>query len=254
MTALLQLDDVTVRFGGVQAVSGITMALQPGEVVAVLGPNGAGKTSLLNAISGFVSLSAGQVALRGQRIDTYPPHRISALGVRRTFQNGGLANELSVLENILAGLHAEIHCGFLAAALGLRSAKAAEQAAIVRARGLLQMMQVGHLADQPAGELSGGQRRIVEILRALATSPPLLLLDEPAVGLSPPMRTQLAEVIRGLAHRDGIAILLVEHAIELVMEVSDRIVVLNNGEKIADGPPDQVRRDVQVLEAYLGHT
>jgi branched-chain amino acid transport system ATP-binding protein len=253
MADFLELSDVTVRFGGLTAISSVSLAMQPGEVVALIGPNGAGKTSLFNAITGFVAPSEGEIRFRGERIDGLSPHAVSAKGVRRTFQNGGLFVDLTVLENVLAGLHAEIEAGFLGTLFGLGRARSAERRAVERARELLNIMGIAHLEDQPAGTLSGGQQRMVEIVRALATDPPLLMLDEPAVGLAPPVRVQLGETIRRLAAQHGLGILIIEHAIELVMSVSDRIVVLNYGEKIADGTPEEVRRDKDVLEAYLGH-
>jgi branched-chain amino acid transport system ATP-binding protein len=159
---------------------------------------------------------------------------------------------MTALENVLVGLHAQIESRFFGLLAG-RSSAAAEAAATARARELLGLMGVGAVADQKAGALSGGQQRIVEIVRALATNPPLLLLDEPAVGLSPLARRQLAVVIRSLARERGVGILLIEHAIELVMSVADRVIVLNEGRKVADAPPDEVRADRAVLEAYLGH-
>ncbi|HET6521508.1 MAG TPA: ABC transporter ATP-binding protein [Geminicoccaceae bacterium] len=249
----LALSGISVSFGGLKALSGVSFAVRAGDVVAVIGPNGAGKTSLFNVITGFVRPSDGEIRFRGERIDRLTPHEISARGVRRTFQNGGLFGELSALENVLAGLHPQIESGFLGILFGRRGARAAESGAVARARGLLDLMGIGHLADAPARDLSGGQQRMVEIVRALATDPPLLLLDEPAVGLAPPVRRQLSESIRRLADERGVGILLIEHAIELVMSVSDRIVVLNYGEKIAEGTPAEVRRNREVLEAYLGH-
>jgi branched-chain amino acid transport system ATP-binding protein len=251
--ALLELSDVTVRYGGLTAVAGVSFAVEPGEVRAIIGPNGAGKTSLFNAVTGHAALARGTIRFRGGRIDGLAPHVISARGVRRTFQNGGLFGELTALENVLAGLHTETPSGFFGALLGLPGARRAERAATARARELLALMAVGPLADRPAGTLSGGQQRMVEIVRALATRPPLLLLDEPAVGLAPAVREQLLEVIRRLVRQEGIAVVLIEHAIEFVMTVSDRIVVLNDGKLIAEGTPAEVRGNRDVLEAYLGH-
>jgi branched-chain amino acid transport system ATP-binding protein len=251
--ALLELHDVTVRYGGLTAVAGVSFAVEPGEVRAIIGPNGAGKTSLFNAVTGHAPLAGGTIRLHGDRIDGLAPHVISARGVRRTFQNGGLFAELTALENVLAGLHTQVPSGFFGALLGLPGACRAERAATARARELLGLMGVGHLADRPAGALSGGQQRMVEIVRALATRPPLLLLDEPAVGLAPAVRGQLLDVIRRLVRQDGIAVVLIEHAIEFVMTASDRIVVLNGGKLIAQGAPAEVRGNRDVLEAYLGH-
>ena len=249
----LVLTGVSVGFGGLKALTGVSIAVQPGEVVAVIGPNGAGKTTLFNAITGFVPLAAGHITLGEERIDGLYPHEISSRGIRRTFQNGGLCGHLTVLENVLAGLHSEVRAGIVGTVLGLPSARRAEREAVARARSLLSLLDIGRLEQQPASTLSGGQQRMVEIIRAIATNPPLLLLDEPAVGLAPPVRIQLAEIIRRLAKTQGIGVLLIEHAIELVMGVSDRIVVLNYGEKIADDTPAAIRSNKAVLEAYLGH-
>ncbi len=249
---LLDLREVTVRFGGLVAVNGVSFRVERGEICALIGPNGAGKTSLFNAVSGNVVADSGSILFRGEEIRQLTPHEISARGARRTFQNGGLFPDLTALENVLVGLHAQIGSRFFGLLFGRHSA-AAETAATARARELLALMGVGAVADQKAGDLSGGQQRIVEIVRALATNPPLLLLDEPAVGLSPPARDQLATVIRMLARERGVGILLIEHAIELVMSVADRVIVLNEGRKVADAPPEQVRADRAVLEAYLGH-
>jgi len=249
---LLVLRDVSVRFGGLVAVDAVSFAMNGSEICALIGPNGAGKTTLFNAVSGNVTADAGSIRFRGEEIARFTPHEISARGARRTFQNGGLFGDLTALENVLVGLHAQIGSDFLGLLFGWRSA-AAEAAATARARELLNLLGIGALADQKASALSGGQQRMVEIVRALATDPPLLLLDEPAVGLAPQAREQLAAVIRSLARERGVGILLIEHAIELVMSVADRVIVLNNGRKVADASPAEVRADRAVLEAYLGH-
>ena len=251
--ALLELDDVTVRYGGLTAVAGVFLRVDPGEVCAIIGPNGAGKTTLFNAVTGHAALTSGAIRFRAERIDGLAPHVVSAKGVRRTFQNGGLFGELTALENVLAGLHTQVPTGFFGVLFGQPAARASERAATARARKLLEVMGIGHLADQPTRALSGGQQRMVEIVRALATRPPLLLLDEPAVGLAPAVREQLLGVIRRLVKEEEIAVVLIEHAIEFVMTVSDRIVVLNDGKVIADGTPVEVRGNREVLEAYLGH-
>ncbi|MBL8672784.1 MAG: ABC transporter ATP-binding protein [Alphaproteobacteria bacterium] len=253
MASLLEISDVSVRFGGLVAVDGVSLAVGAGEICALIGPNGAGKTTLFNAVSGNAAISSGRILLKGEPIHGLAPHQISAKGVRRTFQNGGLFAGLTALENVLVGLHAKVGSGFLGLLAGARASERAESSSTEQARALLDLMEVGHIADELASDLSGGQQRIVEIVRAIATEPPLLLLDEPAVGLAPHMREQLVRIIRRLAAEQGVGILLIEHAIELVMAVADRVVVLNYGRKVADAPPEQVRADKAVLEAYLGH-
>ena len=250
--ALLEVSGASVRFGGLTAVNEVSFEAEPGEVRALIGPNGAGKTTLFKAIAGEEPLSAGAIRFQGEPIQALTPHEISALGVRRTFQNGGLFGELTALENILAGLHTRIPSSFGGLLLGTRAARGAEKNGTRRARELLEMMGIPHVAEQWARDLSGGQQRMVEIVRALATDPPLLLLDEPAVGLAPPAREELMKIIRRLVEEENIAVILIEHAIEFVMTVCDSLMVLNNGELIAEGPPEEVRRNREVLEAYLG--
>ena len=253
MEPLLKVQGVSVNFSGLKALANVTFDAHAGEVRAVIGPNGAGKTTLFNAISGYVPSTEGTIYFKGMPLHGLAPHDISIKGVRRTFQNGGLFPELTALENILAGLHVHIDGSFLGIVMGLREAREAEREGIARARRLLDLMDLGAIADQPVKDLSGGQQRMVEIVRTLATDPPLLLLDEPVVGLSPPMRDRMMEIIRRLAGEEGIGIMLIEHVIDLVMSGSDVIVVLSSGEVIAEGTPDEIRQNREVLEAYLGH-
>ena len=253
MSPLLELSDVSVHFAGLRALTNVSLQAKPGEVKAVIGPNGAGKMTLFNAITGYLQPTSGQILFRGQDISGLPPHLISVRGIRRTFQNGGLFGEITVLENILCGLHSQTNSGFFGLLFGTRAATAAERHAVAQARSLLELMGIGDLEDRQARDLPGGQQRIVEITRAISTDPPLLLLDEPAVGLTPPARDHLIDVIRRLAGERGVSVLLVEHSIDMVMKGSDVIAVLNGGQKIAEGPPDEIRRNKEVLDAYLGY-
>jgi branched-chain amino acid transport system ATP-binding protein len=251
--ALLELDRVSVSFAGLNALVDVQLSVRRGEVKAVIGPNGAGKTTLFNVITGYVQPAAGSIRLLGEEIARLTPHQIAGKGVRRTFQNGGLFLEMTALENVLTGLHAKIGSGIAGLLFGGRAAHRAEQTALAHARRLMQAMDIAHLADEKAKDLSGGQQRMVEIVRALSADPPLLLLDEPAVGLAPPVREHLMQSIRRLAREQNVAVLLIEHAIEFVMQAADSIAVLNAGHKIAEGTPDEVRQNRDVLEAYLGH-
>ena len=253
MEPLLKVQGVSVNFSGLKALANVTFDAHAGEVRAVIGPNGAGKTTLFNAISGYEKSTEGTIYFKGTPIHGLAPHEIAIKGVRRTFQNGGLFPELTALENVLAGLHMHIDGSFLGIVMGLGEAREAEREGIARARRLLDLMDLGAIADQPVKDLSGGQQRMVEIVRTLATEPPLLLLDEPVVGLAPPMRARMMEIIRRLAGEEGIGIMLIEHVIDLVMSGSDVIVVLSSGEVIAEGTPDEIRQNREVLEAYLGH-
>ncbi len=253
MDPLLELKNVSVHFEGLKALTDVSLLAHGGEVKAVIGPNGAGKTTLFNVVSGYTRATSGQIFLKGEPIQDLTPHHISERGVRRTFQNGGLFPEMTVLENVLTGLHVQIDSSLLGLVFNRKAAREAEREATHRARRLLDTMGMGDFAEQQVKNLSGGQQRIVEIIRTVATEPPLLLLDEPAVGLSPPMRQRMMEIIRRLAGEEGVGILLIEHAIDLVMAGADVIVVLNAGQKIAEGRPDDIRQNREVLEAYLGY-
>lgn len=248
---MLEVSDLNVRFGGLAAVSDLSFSVKAGEVFTMMGPNGAGKTTAFNAIGGFVA-ATGRVRFEGVDLMGQPPERIAAFGIRRTFQNNGILREMSVLENVLTGLELDTPSSFWGSALGLPSSARAERAAVAKARALLAEMDVAELEQRNAGDLSFGQQRLVEIARALVAGAKLIMLDEPAVGLSPSERTQLAATLRRLAGT-GIAILLVEHVQDLVMAVSDQVLVLNYGKRIAQCVPSELKNNAEVLEAYLGH-
>jgi len=249
---MLDVQNLTVRFAGLTAVDDLSFTVRPGEVFTLMGPNGAGKTTAFNAIGGFIAPTGGTVAFKGRQISGLRPAQIAALGIRRTFQNNGILREMSVLENVLTGLELATPSTFWGCVVGAPASVKAERDATGRARDMLRRMGIDDLAERFAGDLSFGQQRLVEIARAMVAGAELIMLDEPAVGLSPGDRLHLGLSLRELA-ADGIAVLLVEHVQDLVMAVSDQVLVLNYGKKIVQCPPDEVRNNKDVLEVYLGH-
>jgi branched-chain amino acid transport system ATP-binding protein len=239
-------------FGGVRAVDGASFAVRPGEVHGLIGPNGAGKTSILNLVSGLLAPSAGRILLEGRPIHGLAPHRVAARGVARTFQGIRLFPELSARDNVVVGQHLRRRGASLGARLlGLPSSRAEERAAAEAAAALLARVGLADRAGDQARHLSYGEQRRVEMARALASDPRLLLLDEPTAGMNPGEVGAVAALIRGAAE-GGRSVLLVEHNVRLVMEVCDRITVLDFGKVIAEGPPAEVARDPAVVAAYLG--
>jgi branched-chain amino acid transport system ATP-binding protein len=249
--SVLRLDGITRRFGGLVALDDVSLTIPGKGLSAVIGPNGAGKTTLFNVISGFMPPSAGRVHFDGADITGLPPEIIASRGLIRTFQLVQLFESLTVLENVKVGCHLHTRGGFLAALLPTRAARAEEAAVDAEARHLLDETGLGAQAETLAAVLPYGQKRLLEITRALAARPKLLLLDEPAAGLNRQETDTLATLLRSIVARDT-AILLIEHDMSLVMQVADNIAVLDFGRLIATGSPDEVRRNPDVIAAYLG--
>ncbi|MCO5101888.1 MAG: ABC transporter ATP-binding protein [Burkholderiaceae bacterium] len=249
---LLSVEDVELRFGGIVALDGVTFVVQRGIVCGLIGPNGAGKTTLFNCLSRLYELDAGRIVFDGVDLGALPRHRVAALGIGRTFQDLALFGSMSVLDNVLVGTHARTRSGFLANALRLPGVAAEERAAEERAAQRLGLLGLDAVMHVRVAELPFATRKRVELARALAAEPRLLLLDEPASGLDHGEIEALAGSIRALRDRLGLTIVLVEHRMKLVMDVCDKVVALNFGRKIAEGRPDRVRVHPEVVEAYLG--
>ena len=246
---VLHIEHARKQFGGVIAVNDVSFDVQAREIVALIGPNGAGKSTTFNLITGVLTASGGTIAVMGRTIDNAPPQEVVKLGVARTFQHVKLVPDMSVLENVAIGAHLRGHAGAVASLLRLD--RADEAGLLAEAARQIERVGLSGQINQPAGSLSLGQQRIVEIARALCVDPMLLLLDEPAAGLRHLEKQQLAELLRGL--RDGgMSVLLVEHDMGFVMDLADRIVVLDFGSKIAEGTPASIRRNPEVIKAYLG--
>jgi branched-chain amino acid transport system permease protein len=248
---LLEVSGVSKRFGGVAALADVDLTVFPGEIISLIGPNGAGKTTLLNVITGVTPPTSGKAQFGGRRITGLRPNRIAGLGIARTFQNIRLFGALSVLENVAAGLHCRSRAGTLTSVLRTVGQRAEEGAIWHRSLEILTEVGLRDRAGQMARSLPYGAQRRLEIARALATSPRLLVLDEPAAGLSGRERTELMQLIQRL-RANGLAVLLIEHDMDFVMSISDRVYVLNYGKRIAAGTPDEVQNDSTVIEAYLG--
>ncbi len=255
---VFEVRDVTLRFGGVTSLNNISLQMHRGEILAVIGPNGAGKTSLFNSLTGVYTPQEGAIEVRARAGDSptsvngFKTHLVNRLGVARTFQNIRLFPALTALENVKVGIETRQKSGPISAMLGLPRQRREERESTEAAYKLLHRVGLERRANDIAGSLAYGEQRRLEIARALGTSPGVILLDEPAAGTNPAEKRELATLIQGVNVDDGVSVLLIEHDMKLVMSIAHRIIVLNFGEKIAEGSPEQIQRDPEVVAAYLG--
>ncbi|MCY1522199.1 Lipopolysaccharide export system ATP-binding protein LptB [compost metagenome] len=250
--ALLKVSGLTMRFGGLLAVDSVAFEVKSDEVFAIIGPNGAGKTTVFNCVGGFYSPTAGEITMDGNAITGLPSHKVARHGLVRTFQNVRLFKQLTVLENLLVAQHTQVEARLLPGLLKLKSYRQSEADALSRAAQWLDFMGLREFANREAGNLAYGHQRRLEIARCMITKPRLLMLDEPAAGLNPQEKRDLQSLIDQLRREFGVAVLLIEHDMSLIMGISDRILVMEHGKPITTGTPEQVRNDERVIKAYLG--
>ncbi|WLQ12044.1 high-affinity branched-chain amino acid ABC transporter ATP-binding protein LivG [Hahella aquimaris] len=249
---MLSVRDLSMRFGGLLAVNGVSLDVNEREIISIIGPNGAGKTTVFNCISGFYKPTSGQITFKGKPVQGLPDFKISRLGMVRTFQHVRLFNRMTVIENLLVAQHRHVNTNLLSGLLKTPSYRKKESEAMEKAAYWLKKVDLLPLANREAGNLAYGQQRRLEIARCMVTGPDLLMLDEPAAGLNPKETRDLDELIVSLKHDYNVSILLIEHDMGLVMGISDRIYVVSQGTPLANGTPDEIKTNDDVIKAYLG--
>lgn len=249
---MLEVRDLSMRFGGLLAVDGVALDVNPDEIVSIIGPNGAGKTTVFNCLSGFYTPTGGRVKFQDKEIQSLPDYKISRLGVVRTFQHVRLFSQMTVIENLLVAQHRHVNTHLLSGLFKTPSYRELEQKAMERAAFWLKKVDLLQFANREAGNLAYGQQRRLEIARCMVTEPALLMLDEPAAGLNPKETNDLDELIVSLKNEHKVSVLLIEHDMNLVMGISNRIVVVNQGRPLATGTPEEIRNNPDVIKAYLG--
>ena len=254
MSALLSVKNLSMRFGGLLAVDGVNLEVQPGQVVSMIGPNGAGKTTVFNCLTGFYKPTGGEILLRGEPVQGLPGHKIAQKGVVRTFQNVRLFKEMTAIENLLVAQHRHLNTNLLSGLFKTPGFRRSERQSMDLAAQWLDRVNLTEVANRPANTLAYGQQRRLEIARCMMTKPQLLMLDEPAAGLNPRETDELEHLIAELRTHHHITVLLIEHDMKLVMSISDHIYVINQGRPLANGTPEQVRNNPDVIKAYLGES